>query len=90
MSLRTGIGVQLKDIKVFNRARQQGKFLEYLKCVLMILCSSVFKFGKLKKIVVDFTSVQEQTCARTTTVGASSFVFSVVMDSGRVPVPTAC
>uniref|UniRef100_A0A8C4Z0G3 EGF-like domain-containing protein n=1 Tax=Gadus morhua TaxID=8049 RepID=A0A8C4Z0G3_GADMO len=24
MSLRTGIGVQLKDIKVFNRARQQG------------------------------------------------------------------
>lgn len=22
--LRTGIGVQLKDIKVFNRARQQG------------------------------------------------------------------
>lgn len=33
VSLRTGIGVQLKDIKVFNRARQQGKFLEYLKCV---------------------------------------------------------
>ncbi len=25
VSLRTGIGVQLKDIKVFNRARQQGK-----------------------------------------------------------------
>lgn len=26
VSLRTGIGVQLKDIKVFNRARQQGRF----------------------------------------------------------------
>lgn len=25
VSLRTGIGVQLKDIKVFNRARQKGK-----------------------------------------------------------------
>lgn len=25
VSLRTGIGVQLKDIKVFNRARQQGE-----------------------------------------------------------------
>ncbi len=25
LSLRTGIGVQLKDIKVFNRARQQGE-----------------------------------------------------------------
>jgi len=24
VSLRTGIGVQLKDIKVFNRARQKG------------------------------------------------------------------
>ncbi len=24
--LRTGIGVQLKDIKVFNRARQQGVY----------------------------------------------------------------
>lgn len=24
--LRTGIGVQLKDIKVFNRARQQGGY----------------------------------------------------------------
>lgn len=24
VQLRTGIGVQLKDIKVFNRARQQG------------------------------------------------------------------
>lgn len=25
VSLRTGIGVQLKDIKVFNRARQKGR-----------------------------------------------------------------
>lgn len=25
VQLRTGIGVQLKDIKVFNRARQQGR-----------------------------------------------------------------
>lgn len=25
ISLRTGIGVQLKDIKVFNKARQQGE-----------------------------------------------------------------
>lgn len=28
VQLRTGIGVQLKDIKVFNRARQQGRALE--------------------------------------------------------------
>lgn len=25
VQLRTGIGVQLKDIKVFNKARQQGR-----------------------------------------------------------------
>lgn len=25
VQLRSGIGVQLKDIKVFNRARQQGE-----------------------------------------------------------------
>lgn len=39
MSLRTGIGVQLKDIKVFNRDRQQGKqgiSLKHLKLLLYL------------------------------------------------------
>lgn len=36
VSLRTGIGVQLKDIKVFNRARQQGGC--YLTWLLTEMC----------------------------------------------------
>ena len=34
MSLRTGIGVQLKDIKVFNRARQQGQHEHHMARML--------------------------------------------------------